>query len=187
MTVVIEKDPTLQSERLPKLIPSAVQSRDIDRSIPHEFLSLRLGGEEYGIDILRVQEIRRYEAPTRIAGSPSFMKGVVNLRGVIVPIVDLRLKLRCQTADYTDFTVVIVLNVGSRVIGAVVDSVSDVLALTPADIKPAPEMKASMDRGYILGIACVKAGNVERMLILTDIEAMMAGQEMGLMDTNLDL
>jgi purine-binding chemotaxis protein CheW len=153
--------------------------------MPHEFLSFRLGGEEYGIDILRVQEIRSYEAPTRIAGSPPFVKGVVNLRGVIVPIVDLRLKLGCQTADYTDFTVVIVLNVGRRVIGAVVDSVSDVLALAPADIKPAPEMNASMDTGYILGIGCVKTGDVERMLILTDIEAMMGSPEMGLIDANL--
>lgn len=164
---------------------STLKSARASGAMPHEFLSFRLGGEEYGIDILRVQEIRSYEAPTRIAGSPPCVKGVVNLRGVIVPIVDLRLKLGCQTADYTDFTVVIVLNVGRRVIGAVVDSVSDVLALAPADIRPAPEMNFSMDTGHILGIGCVKTGDVERMLILSDIEAMMGSQEMGLMDADL--
>jgi purine-binding chemotaxis protein CheW len=110
-----------------------------------EFLTFRLGAEEYGIDILRVQEIRSYEPPTRIANAPSFIKGVVNLRGVIVPIIDLRLKLNCDTAEYNDFTVVIVLNVRGRVVGAVVDSVSDVLELSHEQIKPAPELSSSVD------------------------------------------
>ncbi len=153
--------------------------------MPKEFLSFRLGDEEYGIDILRVQEIRSYEAPTRIANAPHFIKGVVNLRGVIVPIVDLRLKLACETAEYTDFTVVIVLTVRGRVIGVVVDSVSDVLALGADSIKPAPQMSAAVDTGYIMGMGCVKNGDVERMLILTDIEAMMSGTDMGLMDAGL--
>lgn len=150
--------------------------------VTSEYLTFRLGAEEYGIDILRVQEIRSYEPPTRLANAPHFIKGVVNLRGVIVPIVDLRLKLACETAEYTDFTVVIVLNVRGRVIGAVVDSVSDVLALGADSIKPAPQMNASVDAGYIMGMGCVKSGDVERMLILTDIEALMSSAEMGLMD-----
>ena len=141
-----------------------------------EFLTFRLGAEEYGIDILKVQEIRSYEVPTRIANAPQFVKGVVNLRGVIVPIVDLRLKLGCETAEYNGFTVVIVLNVKGRVVGAVVDSVSDVLALDAGSIKPAPEMSSSMDTAFITGIGSV----AERMLILMDIEALMASQEMGL-------
>ena len=103
-----------------------------------EYLTFRLGAEEYGIDILKVQEIRSYEPPTRIANAPEFIKGVVNLRGVIVPIVDLRLKLGCPTAEYNSFTVVIVLNVRNRVVGAVVDSVSDVLELNRDAIRPAP-------------------------------------------------
>ncbi len=148
--------------------------------MPSEFLSFRLGGEEYGIDILNVQEIRSYEAPTRIANAPGFIKGVVNLRGVIVPIVDLRIKLGCASAEYTSFTIVIVLNVYGRVIGAVVDSVSDVLALAPTDIKPAPEMNSTVDAGFIMGIGCLKSGDVERMLILTDIQALMSSDEMGL-------
>ena len=145
-----------------------------------EFLTFRLGGEEYGIDILRVQEIRSYEQPTRIANSPSFIKGVVNLRGVIVPIVDLRMKLGCDSAEYNTFTVVIVLNVKGRVVGAVVDSVSDVLELSRDTIKPAPEMSSAVDAGFITGIGAVKNGDAERMLILMDIESLMASAEMGL-------
>lgn len=141
-----------------------------------EFLTFRLGEEEYGIDILRVQEIRSYEQPTRIANAPSFIKGVVNLRGVIVPIVDLRLKLGCATAEYNSFTVVIVLNVKGRVVGAVVDSVSDVLELPAETIKPAPEMSSAIDASFITGIGSVN----DRMLILMDIESLMASADMGL-------
>jgi purine-binding chemotaxis protein CheW len=144
-----------------------------------EFLTFRLGEEEYGIDILKVQEIRSYEQPTRIANAPQFVKGVVNLRGVIVPIVDLRLKLGCTTAEYNSFTVVIVLNVKGRVVGAVVDSVSDVLALDADAIKPAPEMSSAVDTSFITGIGSV----AERMLILMDIEGLMASEEMGLINT----
>jgi purine-binding chemotaxis protein CheW len=100
-----------------------------------EFLAFKLGAEEYGIDILRVQEIRSYEEPTRIANAPPFMKGVVNLRGVIVPIIDMRMKFNLEQANYDDFTVVIVLNIGSRVVGMVVDAVSDVITLQPAQLR----------------------------------------------------
>ncbi len=151
-------------------------------SIGGEFLTFRLGAEEYGIDILKVQEIRSYEQPTRIANAPGFIKGVVNLRGVIVPIVDLRLKLGCDTADYNDFTVVIVLNVRGRVVGAVVDSVSDVLALDKDTIKPAPEMNSAVDTSFITGIGSLKTEGHERMLILMDIEGLMASEEMGLIE-----
>ena len=144
-----------------------------------EFLTFRLGAEEYGIDILKVQEIRSYEQPTRIANAPPFIKGVVNLRGVIVPIVDLRLKLSCETAEYNSFTVVIVLNVKGRVVGAVVDSVSDVLELSRDAIKAAPEMASSVDASFITGIGSV----ADRMLILMDIESLMASTEMGLVDS----
>ncbi len=141
-----------------------------------EYLTFRLDQEEYGIDILKVQEIRGYEPPTRIANAPEFIKGVVNLRGVIVPIVDLRLKLGCDSAEYDSFTVVIVLNVRGRVVGAVVDSVSDVLQLSKEAVKAAPELSSSMDTSFITGI-----GNVgDRMLILMDIEGFMSSADMGL-------
>jgi purine-binding chemotaxis protein CheW len=143
-----------------------------------EFLTFRLGAEEYGIDILKVQEIRSYEAPTRIANAPPFVRGVVNLRGVIVPIVDLRIKLGCDRAELNRFTVVIVLNVKGRVVGAVVDSVSDVLELSPDQIRPAPEMTAVVEASFITGIGSV----ADRMLILMDIESLMASPSMALLD-----
>lgn len=143
----------------------------------NEYLTFRLGGEEYAIDILRVQEIRSYEAPTRMANAPSFIKGVINLRGVIVPIVDLRLKLGCDTVEYTPFTVVIVLNVKGTEIGAVVDSVSDVVGLTESAIKPAPQFQGHIDSNFVNGIA--KLG--ERMLVILDIESLMSSEEMGLL------
>ena len=141
-----------------------------------EFLSFRLGGEEYGIDILRVQEIRSYEEPTRIANAPDFIKGVVNLRGVIVPVVDMRIKLGCDKVEYNDFTVVIVLSVHGRVVGLVVDSVCDVIELGADLIKEAPQITTTLDAGFITGIASVG----ERMLILADIEALIGSAEMGL-------
>ena len=142
-----------------------------------QFLTFRIGAEEYGIDILKVQEIRSYEAPTRIAHAPHFVKGVVNLRGVIVPIVDMRIRLGCD-AETNAFTVVIVLNVVGRVVGMVVDSVSDVLEMARAAIRPAPEVGSSIDTRFVTGL-----GNVnDRLLILLDIEAMIASPDFGLMD-----
>lgn len=146
----------------------------------HEVLSFKLGAEEYGIDILRVQEIRGYEAPTRIANSPAFIKGVTNLRGVIVPVVDMRVRFGLDNVEYNAFTVVIILSIGSRTIGMVVDSVSDVLELSAEQIKPAPEFAGAVDATYITGIGSVKSGDTERMLILMDIERLMASAEMGL-------
>lgn len=141
-----------------------------------QYLTLRLGGEEYAIDILRVQEIRSYEAPTRMVNAPSFIKGVINLRGVIVPIVDLRLKLNIEKVEYNEFTVVIILNVRGTVIGAVVDSVSDVVTLTTQTIKPAPQFETSIESRFIIGLADVG----ERMLIVMNVEALMSNAEMGL-------
>jgi len=137
-----------------------------------EYLTFRLGAEEYGIGILHVQEIRSYEPPTRIAGAQPHVKGVVNLRGVIVPVVDLRLRLGCARAAIDGLTVVIVLNVGDSVVGAVVDAVSDVVELGAAQIKPAPQLDAQADSDCITGIGCVGSGDAGRMLILMDIEGL---------------
>jgi purine-binding chemotaxis protein CheW len=145
-----------------------------------ERLTFRLGAEEYGIDILRVQEIRGYEQPTRIANAPGHIKGVLNLRGVIVPIVDLRLKFGFDQVVYDGLTVTVVLNVGGRTVGAVVDSVSDVIELTEDQIKPAPEFSAAVDAGYIVGIGALKQAGQARTLILVDIEKLMASPELGL-------
>ena len=152
---------------------------------PREYLSFKLGSEEYGIDILKVQEIRGYEPPTRIANAPHFIKGVVNLRGVIVPIVDMRLRFGLPDVQYNSFTVVIILNIASRTVGMVVDSVSDVLELAAGSIKPAPEFNGAIEATYITGLGTIKHGEDERMLILMDIEQMMTSPDMGLMDTGL--
>ena len=141
-----------------------------------EMLTFRLGSEEYGIDILRVQEIRGYETPTQIANAPAHVKGVINLRGVIVPIVDLRLKFNLPEAGYDQFTVVIILNVGERVVGAVVDSVSDVIGIAPEQVRAAPELDAGVDAGHITGIGTLG----ERMLILLDIERLMLASHLSL-------
>ena len=143
-----------------------------------EFLAFKLGPEEYGIDILRVQEIRSYEEPTRIANAPPFIKGVVNLRGVIVPIVDMRLKFKLAQASYDSFTVVIVLNIGSRVMGMVVDAVSDVITLTPEQLRPVPEFNSAVASDHLLAIGAID----DRMLILVDIEKLMTSPETGLVE-----
>ena len=144
-----------------------------------EFLAFKLGPEEYGIDILRVQEIRSYEEPTRIANAPPFIKGVVNLRGVIVPIVDMRLKFNLEQANYDNFTVVIVLNIGNRVMGMVVDAVSDVITLTPEQLHPVPEFNSAIENDHLLAIGAID----QRMLILVDIEKLMTSSEMGLVES----
>ena len=146
-----------------------------------EYLVFTLGQEEYGIDILKVQEIRGYDAVTRLARSPDFIKGVINLRGHIVPIVDMRIKFAVGNVVYNDFTVVIILNVLGRTVGMVVDGVSDVIELSGEDIKPAPEFGAVMDTTYIQGLGALG----ERMIIMVDIEKLMSSQEMALMDAVL--
>jgi len=143
-----------------------------------EFLTFTLGKEEYGIEILKVQEIRSYEQVTTIANAPEFIKGVVNLRGIIVPIVDMRIKFRLGEAEYNELTVVIVLNVAGRVVGMVVDGVSDVIQLAAEQIRPAPDFSSTFDTKYITGLGTLDA----RMLILVDIEKLMTGSDMALMD-----
>lgn len=140
-------------------------------------LTFTLGTEEYAIDILKVQEIRGYEAVTKIANTPAFIKGVINLRGVIVPIVDLRIKFDLGDVAYNEFTVVIILNIGKRVVGAVVDGVSDVVSLKEEDIHPAPEFGA-LDTQYLTGLATVN----DQMLILVDIERLMSSADMALVE-----
>ncbi|MGJ7612066.1 MULTISPECIES: chemotaxis protein CheW [unclassified Variovorax] len=143
-----------------------------------EVVTFKLGEEEYGIDIQKVQELRGYDAVTRIANAPDYIKGVVNLRGIIVPIIDMRIKFKLGDPTYDQFTVVIVLNIGGRVVGMVVDSVSDVITLTGDQIKPAPEMGSVLDADYLIGLGTLD----ERMLILVDIDRLMSSDEMGLVE-----
>lgn len=158
---------------------SATGGRSAGDPATREFLAFTLGQEEYGIDILKVQEIRGYESVTRIANAPEFIKGVVNLRGTIVPIVDMRIKFNLGTPVYDQFTVVIILNVAGRVVGMVVDSVSDVTTLAQEQIRPAPEMGTVFNSNYLIGLGTLD----DRMLILVDIDKLMSSSEMGLIDT----
>jgi purine-binding chemotaxis protein CheW len=146
--------------------------------VGREYLSFVLGDAQYCIDILKVQEIRTYETPTRIANTPAFIKGVMNLRGNIVPIIDLRVKFGLAEPRYDTQTVVIVLNVAKRTIGVVVDGVSDVIAIPASDIKPPPELGGALDMQYLQGLATVGG----QMLILIDIERLMSSREMSIMD-----
>ena len=165
------------------MAPKTQATADADEDlVASEYLTFTLGSEEYAIDILKVQEIRGYEAPTLIANAPAFIKGVINLRGIIVPIVDLRVKFNLGNIEYTPFTVVIILNVAGRVIGVVVDSVSDVISLNRSQIRQAPDFSGSFDTKYILGLATVE----KRMLIVTDIERLMSSADMALIDSASD-
>jgi purine-binding chemotaxis protein CheW len=159
--------------------PTGSASKKASEGPASEFLTFRLGAESYGIEILKVQEIRGYETPTAIASAPAFIKGVINLRGVIVPILDLRIKFQLGEARYDEFTVVIILNVAGRIVGVVVDSVSDVLTLAADAIRPTPEFaSAAFDTRYITGLGTVD----EQMIILVDIEKLMTGADMALVD-----
>ena len=156
----------------------AAKAGDAKDGTGREFLAFTLGSEEYGIDILKVQEIRGYEAVTRIANAPEFIKGVINLRGIIIPVVDMRIKFKLGTPVYDQFTVVIILNINGRIMGMVVDSVSDVTTLSPDQVKPAPDMGAVFDSDYMIGLGTID----ERMLILVDIDKLMSSKDMGLIE-----
>ena len=151
--------------------------RRIEDAVAHEFLTFTLGAEEYGVDILKVQEIRGYDTVTRMPDTPDYIKGVINLRGTIVPVIDLRLKLKLEKAEYNSFTVMIILNVAKRVVGIVVDGVSDVMQLPPDQIKPPPELGGPLDTRFISGLGTLD----ERMLILVDIEKLLRSQDLGLL------
>ena len=147
-----------------------------------EYLTFTLGSEEYGIDILKVQEIRGYDAVTKIANTPDFIKGVINLRGAVVPIVDLRIKFNLGQVEYNEFTVVIILNLEKRIVGIVVDGVSDVIALEASQIREVPNLVSSIDTRYMVGLGAVE----ERMLILVDIGKLMTSQDMAVLDATAE-
>ncbi len=144
-----------------------------------EFLTFVLGKENYALDIMTVKEIRGYEAVPAIANAPDFIKGVINLRGDIVPIVDLRIKFNIGEVTYDEFTIVIMLNVGSRIVGIVVDEVSDVIKVSDSEIKPPPEFGVAFDSSYLLGLAPID----DLMIILVNIESLISSEELGLFES----
>jgi len=154
-----------------------MEARPAAREASREVLVFVLGNEEYGVDILKVQEIRGYEKVTPIPSAPVYLKGVVNLRGIIVPVIDLRIKFGLKEPRYDSFTVVIILRVAGRVIGMVVDGVSDVVALAPGDVKAAPQLGALVDSSFLAGVAT----HGERMVMLLDIEKFLSSGELNLL------
>jgi purine-binding chemotaxis protein CheW len=159
----------------PSALASSVMPKATGTDI-REFLAFKLGDEEYGMDILRVQEIRSYERPTRLANAPAFIKGVINLRGVIVPVLDMRIKFNLEQVNYDEFTVVIVLNIGQHVVGMVVDGVSDVITFTPSQLRPVPAFAAVIESEHLLAIGSLE----NRTLMLINIEKLIASADMSL-------
>ncbi|OZY86192.1 chemotaxis protein CheW [Cellvibrio mixtus] len=154
-------------------------SESVAASAVQEFLTFSLGDENYAIDILTVKEIRGYESVTKIANAPTFIKGVINLRGDIVPIVDLRIKFNVGKVTYDEFTIVIVLHIRNRIVGIVVDGVSDVVSLSKEQLRPPPDFGVAFNSRYLLGLATVN----EQMIILVDINELISSEELGLFDT----
>jgi len=154
------------------------EARSATREQVREVLVFVLGGEEYAVDILKVQEIRGYEKVTAIPSAPPYLKGVVNLRGIIVPVIDMRIKFGLAEAKYDSFTVVIILRVSGRVIGVVVDGVSDVVRLTPSEVKPAPGLGSIVDSGFLAGLAT----QGDRMILLLEIEKFLGSGELKLVE-----
>jgi purine-binding chemotaxis protein CheW len=158
---------------------SLTSSRPAAAAVPvREFLTFRLGEEDYAIDILQVQEIRMLEAVTKLPGTPEYMKGVINLRGLIAPVIDLRVKFGLASAECGPFTVLIVLRIAQRLVAVVVDAVADVVALSQDEIKPAPQFISAVNLEYVIGLG-TPGGH---MLILLDIERLISSQELGLFD-----
>lgn len=131
-----------------------------------QYLTFTIGSEEYGIEILKVQEIKGYSAITPIPSAPPYVRGVINLRGTIVPVIDLRARFGMTEEAYTKFTVIIVVNLGRRVVGLVVDAVSDVLNVGEEDVDPPPPLGVGVETAFMTGLA--KMG--ERLVLLLDIE-----------------
>jgi purine-binding chemotaxis protein CheW len=155
-----------------------MERRAAVREATREVLVFVLGGEEYGVDILKVQEIRGYEKVTPIPSAPAYLKGVVNLRGAIVPVIDLRVKFGMAEPHYDSFTVVVILRLAGRVVGIVVDGVSDVVQLAASDVKAAPQLGAMVDSSFLAGLATQN----ERMILLLDIEKFLSSGELSLIN-----
>ncbi len=139
-----------------------------------QYLTFQLGEEFYGVNILKVQEIKGYTNVTRIPNTPDYMKGVLNLRGTIVPIINLRMKFGMEQIEHTAFTVIVVVVVRERVMGMIVDAVSDVLTVGANDVKPSPSFGTKVNTSFIDGIATAQ----EHLVTLLDIDQVLTDHEM---------
>ncbi len=157
-----------------------------DMTDTDQFLTFMLAGEEYGVDILRVQEIKGWDAVTTIPNTPEYLRGVINLRGTIVPIIDMRIRFGLEKLDYGLLTVVIVLKVDygekSRIIGIVVDGVSDVYNVPEEEIKPSPDFGSAVDTEFVKGLATIE----DKMVIVLDIDQMFNSGDLEIIDSCVD-
>jgi len=142
-----------------------------------QYLTFMLAGEEYGVDILRVQEIKGWDKATPLPNTPDYVRGVMNLRGTIVPIIDLRMRFNLEQIPYGPTTVVIVLKVESegqdRIMGVVVDGVSDVYAVPAEELRPSPEFGGNVQVELVRGLAMVD----EKMVIILDIDKLLSADD----------
>lgn len=160
-------------------VSTSVHTIVTDAARSQEVLAFRLGDEEYGIALRSVQEIRSYQAPTRLAGASEHLLGVIDLRGEVVPLVDLRRRFGLARADFDALTVIIVVNLGARCVGVVADQVNDVVALRPAQIRQMPSLPACPEQRHMVAMGVVE----DRQLVLLDIESLLRSTEMGIVHT----
>jgi purine-binding chemotaxis protein CheW len=150
-------------------------------AVASQYLTLNLAQEEYGVDILAVREIRGWTPVTRIPQAPSYVLGVLNLRGAIVPVIDMRLRFGLPREEYTANTVTVIVTVAGRNFGVVVDAVSDVLDVDAANLRPVPDMGTTVDTEYLKGLTAVD----ERMVLLLDVDKLLQPQDAQMLEAAL--
>jgi purine-binding chemotaxis protein CheW len=154
------------------------KNNDAEKTLTNQFVTFQLGTETYGISILKLNEIIAYQSCTTIPNVPSFIKGVLNLRGIVVPVIDLRERFGMELKDYDQFTVIMILDVSGRIMGLVVDAVSDVLTLNNEDIKPRPHFSTGISTEFISGMGIKD----KKFIILLDVDKMLSDDELNMVD-----
>jgi purine-binding chemotaxis protein CheW len=154
------------------------KSNDTEKSLTNQFVTFQLGAETYGISILKLNEIIAYQSCTTIPNVPGFIKGVLNLRGIVVPVIDLRERFGMELKDYDQFTVILILDVSGRIMGLVVDMVSDVLTLNRDDVKPRPHFSTGISTEFISGMGIKD----KKFIILLDVDKLLSDDELNMVD-----
>jgi purine-binding chemotaxis protein CheW len=149
-----------------------------EKTLTNQFVTFQLGAETYGISILKLNEIIAYQSCTNIPNVPRFIKGVLNLRGIVVPVIDLRERFGMELKDYDQFTVIMILDVSGRIMGLVVDAVSDVLTLNSDDVKPRPHFSTGISTEFILGMGIKD----KKFIILLDVDKLLSDEELNMVD-----
>ena len=157
---------------------SAAKQIEKAKALSNQYVTFQLGTETYGISILKLNEIIAYQTCTTIPNVPSFIKGVLNLRGIVVPVIDLRERFGMDIKDYDQFTVIMILDVSGRIMGLVVDAVSDVIALNGEDVKPRPHFSTGISTEFIQGMGIKD----NKFIILLDVDKLLSDEELNMVD-----